>query len=102
MKINFVLLIAVGWIISVVAFSAVATSSSVPSVNTSLSSSMKTPCKNIATACKAAGKGVTRAEMWESCIKPILKGQTVNGVTVDAADVKACKTKLQIRMNRKD
>ncbi len=52
------------------------------------------PCAAIASACKEAG--FTRAEankkFWQDCMKPIILDQTVKGVTVDSATVKACRT----------
>ena len=52
------------------------------------------PCKKIEVACQSAGylkrhhkdgKG-----FWKDCMQPILAGQTVTGVTVDAADIQSC------------
>jgi hypothetical protein len=55
------------------------------------------PCKTIMEACKSAGfmKGghASGKGMMEDCIKPIMSGQTVSGVTVDPADVSACQAK---------
>jgi hypothetical protein len=55
------------------------------------------PCKDILAACNAAGyflgghkKGPNKGE-WIDCMDPILKGQSVAGVTVDPAVVTACK-----------
>jgi hypothetical protein len=58
--------------------------------------SMKTshPCKNIGTACKAGMKDKTSAELYANCVKPILAGQPVVGVSVDPADVQACKARM--------
>jgi hypothetical protein len=53
------------------------------------------PCKNIATACTSAGKGKNRHEIWDNCMKPIIAGQTVPGVTVNSADVQACQAKIK-------
>lgn len=51
-------------------------------------------CEAIANACTAAG--YTRGDagdkkFWFNCMKPIMLGQAVDGVTVDAATVKACR-----------
>ena len=57
----------------------------------------KHPCRKIETACSAAGfikrhhkegKG-----LWKDCMEPIMEGKTVEGVTVDAADIQGCKDK---------
>lgn len=52
------------------------------------------PCAAIAKACAAAG--FTRAsdpnkKFWADCMKPVILGQTVSGVTIDAATVKSCR-----------
>lgn len=59
-----------------------------------------TPCKNIATACTTAGfvrKGTPGKLFWKDCMKPVLLGQNVNGVTIDPNDVTACK---QVKMDK--
>jgi hypothetical protein len=54
-----------------------------------------TACRKIEDACKAAGfvKGehAQGKGLGQDCAKPIMNGQTVSGVTVDAATVKDCK-----------
>jgi len=46
-------------------------------------------CKPIMEACKAANfKG---KDMFKKCVKPLKEGKTVEGVTVDPADLQACK-----------
>lgn len=52
------------------------------------------PCAAIASACSAAGFVRTETpgkRFWQDCMKPIILGQTVSGVTVDSATVKACR-----------
>lgn len=52
------------------------------------------PCKMIAQACLAGGfvrSGAANKKFWHDCMKPILMGQTVQGVTVDPATVKNCR-----------
>ncbi len=52
------------------------------------------PCFTVAKACKAAGfvrKGEDNKRFWKNCFRPILLGQTVNGVKVDPSAVKACR-----------
>ncbi len=55
------------------------------------------PCKPIVTACEAAGfkKGAREEKkgLFADCLRPILGGQSVPGVTVSEADVAACKAK---------
>jgi hypothetical protein len=62
---------------------------------TATSSNVMNPCKQIVVACKSAKKGSNRRETWNNCVKPILAGQTVAGVTADPKDVQACQTKMQ-------
>ncbi len=53
------------------------------------------PCGMIADACATAGFARTETpnkRFWQDCMRPIILGQTVSGVTVDAATVKACQT----------
>ena len=52
------------------------------------------PCATIANACLAAGFVRTETpgkEFWQSCMKPVILGQNVDGVTVDSTTVKACR-----------
>lgn len=54
------------------------------------------PCHVIAKACKDAGfsrKGHAGKLFWVDCMKPIVTGKAVKGVTVDDATVKACRSK---------
>lgn len=57
------------------------------------------PCRAIAEACRAAGferRGAPDKGFWKDCMKPIMLGQTVAGVTLDPATVKACRvSKIQ-------
>ncbi len=54
-----------------------------------------TACRKIEDACKAAGfvKGehTQGKRLGHDCVKPIINGQTVSGVTVDAVTVKDCR-----------
>jgi hypothetical protein len=56
------------------------------------------PCKTIEAACSAAGfiKGgaKTGKGMMKDCMKPIMSGESVSGVTVTADEVAACKAKM--------
>jgi hypothetical protein len=61
------------------------------------------PCATIASACKSAGftKGGDKGKMfWMDCMKPVVMGQSVKGVTVDAATVKSCRTDKIARMQK--
>jgi len=55
------------------------------------------PCKQIQTACSAAGfvKGDHKDHkgLFLDCVKPIRAGQTVAGVTIDPNTVQACNAK---------
>ncbi len=52
------------------------------------------PCMVIAKACMDAGytrQSSDDKRFWKDCMKPVLLGKTVSGVTVDAATVKDCR-----------
>jgi len=51
------------------------------------------PCATIANACLQAGyvRGTQDKKFWLDCMKPMIMGKTVTGVTVDPATVKACR-----------
>lgn len=58
----------------------------------------KYPCKKIKEACETAGfkKGDHKKDnkgLYIDCMKPLMAGQTVAGVTVSTDDVSACKDK---------
>jgi hypothetical protein len=56
------------------------------------------PCKNLETACKAAGfyKGGSDSGkgLYKDCIEPIANGKTIAGITVEKADIDSCKAKI--------
>ncbi len=61
------------------------------------------PCAAIAKACLDAG--YTRGDdatkkFWQECMKPIVMGKQVTGVTVDAATVKQCRTDKIAQMKK--
>jgi hypothetical protein len=60
------------------------------------------PCKNVAQACRAAGFDKSN-HFWKNCMKPLLLGQTVKGVTIDPKIIAACRTdkinKMKKEMN---
>jgi hypothetical protein len=53
------------------------------------------PCKNIKAACEAAGftKGdhKNKKGLFVDCIKPVMAGSTVEGVSINPSDIGACK-----------
>jgi hypothetical protein len=53
------------------------------------------PCKTISSACESAGyvKHGKGKNLWRDCMHPILSGQSVEGVQVNAADVRACEAR---------
>ncbi len=57
------------------------------------------PCKQIEQACSAAGfvKGGAKEGkgLYVHCIRPLLEGKSVAGVTVDAATIQACQEKRE-------
>lgn len=60
-------------------------------------------CDMIASACKSAGftsDGVGDQSFWFGCMKPVLYGKSVNGVTVDAKDVKQCRKAKIAKMKK--
>lgn len=62
--------------------------------NDDMSSDSK-PCATIADACSAAGFAKTDSidkKFWKDCMKPIILGQKVEGVNVDADTIKSCRT----------
>ncbi|MDR3477441.1 MAG: hypothetical protein P4M14_05350 [Gammaproteobacteria bacterium] len=56
--------------------------------------SVSKSCATVAHACKKAGfereKGAHK-KFWVDCMKPVVLGKTVKGVSVDEATVKACR-----------
>jgi len=53
------------------------------------------PCINIVKSCLNGGYTEQASEgkqFWKDCMEPLILGKTVSGVTVDANDVKACRT----------
>jgi hypothetical protein len=60
------------------------------------------PCAAIADACSKAGfdKTTEHKKFWKKCMKPVILGQTVQGVTVDPAVVKACRANKMNKMQK--
>ncbi len=63
------------------------------------------PCREIVEACKNAGfvKGKAKEGkgLFKNCVEPILAGQSVQGVSVDAGLVQACQERRAKRKERK-
>ncbi len=63
------------------------------------------PCKKIKDACVAAGfekgKHKEKKGLKMDCMKPIMNGETVAGVTVSPEDLSACKEKKEQRKEKK-
>lgn len=53
-----------------------------------------TSCDSIAKSCLDAGFTANTGDkqFWLNCMKPLVMGKTVEGVTVDAVTVKSCRT----------
>lgn len=64
------------------------------------------PCEKILEACKAGGfvKGGHKDKkgLYMDCLKPILAGQSVSGVSVDSKDVQACQERKEKRKERRE
>jgi hypothetical protein len=62
------------------------------------------PCKNLETACKAAGfyKGGNGSGkgLYKDCIEPVAEGKTIEGINVAKEDIDSCKAKID-KMNTK-
>ncbi len=57
--------------------------------------SQSKPCAVIAAACLKAGfvrKEAGHKRIWQDCMKPVILGHTVKGITIDPAVVKECRT----------
>ena len=82
-----------------VAFALVPTLGAVTAFADETPAAKPTPCKNIMAACKAAGYAphAKDKDLRKDCMKPIMHGQAVEGVTVDPADVPACQAKMHDR-----
>lgn len=60
----------------------------------SVASSGTQPCLELTKACMEAGyirREHGNKKIWENCMKPILMGQTVNGVKIAASAVNTCR-----------
>ena len=65
------------------------------------------PCRKIKKACKDAGfiKGdhkKTGKGLFVDCMKPLMNGENVSGVSVDSQDLSACKERKEARKERKN
>lgn len=62
--------------------------------DTTLSPDAK-PCAVVAQSCLNAGfvrDGAPGKRFWEDCMKPLLMGQTIQGITIDANVAVTCRT----------
>ena len=60
-----------------------------------MASSDSKSCAMIAKACLDAGfsnTNMTDKRFWQDCMKPVVLGQTVQGVTIDSSTVKTCRS----------
>jgi hypothetical protein len=76
-------------------FTAVIATPSIFAHGDDMLSSDSKPCAAIAKTCVAAGflqSETPGKNLWQHCMEPVLLGETVTNVTVDAATVKSCRT----------
>ena len=63
------------------------------------------PCKKVMDACKEAvdAAKITNQKMsiYKDCFQPLMKDQTVAKVSIDKADVSACKAKREAHQQKK-
>ena len=60
-------------------------------------------CAAIAKSCTAAGFEHTQApnkNIWHDCMKPVILGNAVTGVTVDATTVKSCRAHKIVELTK--
>ncbi|WP_131782138.1 hypothetical protein [Legionella gresilensis] len=50
-------------------------------------------CKKIVKACKSAGFKDKDKKFWQGCMKPLVLGRKIEGISVEATEVKACRDK---------
>ena len=66
----------------------------IASDSSSSSENASKQCEGIAKACLVAGytrEGGAGKAFWADCMKPILLGKTINGITISRADVSTCR-----------
>ncbi|MBO9667172.1 MAG: hypothetical protein J7501_10205 [Bdellovibrio sp.] len=55
------------------------------------------PCKEVKTACEAAGfkqgEHKNKKGLWKDCVEPVMNGKSVSGVNVSSNVISACKVK---------
>lgn len=63
------------------------------------------PCMAVASACEDAGfrlsKKTPGKNIWHDCVKPLVAGQSISGVTVDPKDLDACKMHMAQKKDKK-
>ena len=60
-------------------------------------------CMNIAVACESAGyrlRDMSGKSIWKDCVKSIISGNTISGVTANPADIQSCKTHMEVWKNK--
>lgn len=67
----------------------------------------KRPCRKLMQACQAAGfrRGATpveRKNFYDGCLKPLMNGQTVSGITINTSDAEACKERFEANHRDED
>jgi hypothetical protein len=65
---------------------------------------LEKPCESIAQACLKAGymrvSGHSKKSLWMDCMKPVLLGKAVNGVSMDQPTVIACRQAKIVKMQK--
>lgn len=73
------------------------TTTTTPTTETKMTTTEDSPCQKIEMACKDGGfmlgEDKTGKGLVKDCMEPLMAGKTVEGVTVEEADVKACQDK---------
>lgn len=60
------------------------------------------PCKKIMDACKnAKSDSKQKSSIYKECFQPLMNDQSVEGVSIDKADVAACKAKREALQSKK-
>jgi hypothetical protein len=75
--------------------------SSLPVLANMMADDADNNCKTVAKACMAAGfqKGEdSTKKFWQDCMKPVLMGKPVQGVTVDPKVAEACRAAKMDKM----
>ncbi|STX27675.1 Uncharacterised protein [Legionella beliardensis] len=60
----------------------------------------KNACKEIAKACEAAGFKDNDKKFWRDCMRPVILGKKVDGVTVESTQVTTCRERKIVQLQR--